>query len=205
MVPQKLRVEYSDNPQRDSVDLVARLDFPNLAFETTKVEFGSVLSDTTRRIPVKITNSSNVDVVYKWMWEADSFKEDANSLASFSQQSKGSKGGVAASSSRAPAPSAELLFDVLPIKGALRPGESEVVVFSFFAFPGVQCQATATCAVEGGPSYMVAMSGESNNIKFAVEPQSFDLGLQPYNRVTERDLVITNNGKVSLSRSGHLE
>ena len=40
------------------------------------------------------------------------------------------------------------------------------------------------------------MSGESNNIKFSVEPQQLDLGLQLYNRVAERDLIIFNSGKV---------
>lgn len=40
------------------------------------------------------------------------------------------------------------------------------------------------------------MSGESNNIKYSVEPQSIDLGRVLYNKAVERDLVITNSGKV---------
>ena len=44
------------------------------------------------------------------------------------------------------------------------------------------------------------MSGESNNIKFSVEPQQLDLGLQLYNRVAERDLVIFNSGKEGKSK-----
>ena len=45
---------YTDNPQKDSVDLLATLDFPNLQFETSSVEFGSVLMDTTKRVSVKV-------------------------------------------------------------------------------------------------------------------------------------------------------
>ncbi len=44
------------------------------------------------------------------------------------------------------------------------------------------------------------MSGESNNIKYNVEPQFIDMGLQLFDKSIERDLLITNNGKVSARR-----
>ncbi len=56
---------------------------------------------------------------------------------------------------RQPKPPAIQLFDVLPIKGVLRPGESVVTTFSFFAYPGVKASVTAMCLVEGGPTYQV--------------------------------------------------
>jgi hydrocephalus-inducing protein len=93
-------------------------------------------------------------------------------------------------------PPAAQLFDILPIKGLLRPGETETVNFSFFAFPGVKAAASAICLVEGGPSYTVSMSGESNYIKYSVEPQRIDMGTVPYSKMVEQALVITNNGKV---------
>ena len=40
------------------------------------------------------------------------------------------------------------------------------------------------------------MSGESNAIKYSLEPQFIDMGLQLFDRSVDRDLVITNNGKV---------
>lgn len=40
------------------------------------------------------------------------------------------------------------------------------------------------------------MSGESNYIKYTVEPQSIDVGLQQFDKATERELVINNQGKV---------
>lgn len=234
---------------------VGLVDFPNLAFETTSVEFGSCLSDTTRRVPVQITNTANVTVVYSWAWDAESLQEDANSMASFSMKAPSAKA--------ASKPPAVQLFDILPIKGSLRPGESEVVNFSFFAYPGVKASAVAMCQVEGGPTYHVScadcslcppaalllpslaplaafsrppcllpscaafpppsrnvstlfsvyvstslfragpcglpqvnMSGESNYIKYTVEPQSIDVGSQPFDKATERELVINNQGKV---------
>lgn len=42
----------------------------------------------------------------------------------------------------------------------------------------------------------VTMSGESNNIRYSVEPQFLDLGQQQYDRVLESELTIANQGKV---------
>lgn len=53
------------------------------------------------------------------------------------------------------APQPRQLFDILPIRGCLAPGESEQVEVSFFAFPGVKAAATAVCHVQDGPDYQV--------------------------------------------------
>ena len=142
--PPALQITYADNPQRDAVDLLGQSDFPNLHLESTAVDFGSCLSDTTRRLPVRISNNGAVDVLYSWAWDPDSFKEDTNSIASMNMKA-----------ARTPKPPTVQLFDVLPIKGVLRPGESELVTFAYFAFPGVKASAMAQCMVEGGPIYQV--------------------------------------------------
>ncbi|GFH15841.1 rhodanese domain-containing protein [Haematococcus lacustris] len=185
IVKQKLQVVYSDNPQRDSVDLHGIMEYPNLALSATTVEFGSCLSDTTRRIPLTIVNTSQVDVVYSWAWDKDSLREDTNSIASMNMKA-----------ARQPRPPAVNLFDIMPINGVLKAGASETITFAFFAYPGVKASATAMCLVEGGPTYQVAMSGESNNIKYAVEPQFVDMGQQLFNKTVEREVVISNQGKV---------
>lgn len=60
----------------------------------------------------------------------------------------------------------------------------------------------------------VTLLGESNSIKYNVEPQFFDCGIQPYDKHTERDLYINNQGHVpfdfsvdlsKLSRPGIIE
>ena len=65
---QRLQVTYSDNPQKDGVDLVADMQFPNLRLETQSVEFGSVLTDTTKWCSVTATNTSNAVVEYSWVF-----------------------------------------------------------------------------------------------------------------------------------------
>ena len=40
------------------------------------------------------------------------------------------------------------IFDILPVRGCLKPGEEESVEFSCYAFPGYPCHhATAICEV----------------------------------------------------------
>jgi hydrocephalus-inducing protein len=73
-----------------------------------------------------------------------------------------------------PKPQPTQLFDVMPIRGLLRAGEEETMVFSFFAYPGIRATCNAMCQVEGGPTYTITLAGESNNIKYHVEPQVRD-------------------------------
>lgn len=40
------------------------------------------------------------------------------------------------------------------------------------------------------------LSGESNSIKYDVTPQFFDCGLNPYDRVVDKEFFINNTGKV---------
>ncbi len=83
--------------------------------------------------------------MYAWAWDASSLHEDLNSIASMSLKAKS-----------APKPPPVQLFDILPIKGVLRPGQSEVIMFSFFAYQGMKASAVAMCLVEGGPTYNVS-------------------------------------------------
>lgn len=62
-------------------------------------------------------------------------------------------------------------------------------------------QPTLSLALATPPQ--LALTGESSSIKFAVEPQFFDLGLTPYDRPVERDLHISNSGGgLLVQRSG---
>lgn len=73
---------YQDNPQRDSLDLSAVVEFPNLQLAATSVEFGSVLVDTADRRQLLLTNPGQVPVSYSWSWalqEAAGGQEGAHS------------------------------------------------------------------------------------------------------------------------------
>lgn len=59
---------HKDHPQRDTLELVSDIHYPNLVFETQEVDFGAVLNDTERRVIVEATNPSTVPVRFQWVF-----------------------------------------------------------------------------------------------------------------------------------------
>lgn len=56
-------------------------------------------------------------------------------------------------------------FDILPTKGTLGAGQSQCIECAYYALPGQRAAALAVCQVEGGPSYRLPLSAESNAMK----------------------------------------
>lgn len=71
--------------------------------------FGCVLNDTTMTKAVRVTNNSVVDCAFSW-----SFLEDVDE-------------GRSSATARRPYIPVNQIFDILPIRSFLRPGESEEV------------------------------------------------------------------------------
>jgi hypothetical protein len=66
-------VSYVGHPQRDKVSLVGEIDYPNLRFESSVVDFGTALNDSVKTTSVRVTNCSRVDAQFAW-----AFVEDAD-------------------------------------------------------------------------------------------------------------------------------
>ncbi|CAK8990089.1 unnamed protein product [Durusdinium trenchii] len=77
-VKQKLSIVYQDHPQRDHVGLIGEVIFPNLTLSTNKLDFGSVLNETTKQLTVTMGNPNPLPVNYQWSFveEADLNDED---------------------------------------------------------------------------------------------------------------------------------
>lgn len=73
------------------------------------MSFGCVLNDTTMTKAVRVTNNSVVDCTFSW-----SFLEDVDE-------------GRLSATARRPYIPVNQIFDILPIRSFLRPGESEEV------------------------------------------------------------------------------
>jgi hypothetical protein len=67
-VRQRLAISYADSPQRDWLDAIATLDYPNLHFDAEAVDFGCVQLDSMRRVAVGVSNPGQVPVQYSWSW-----------------------------------------------------------------------------------------------------------------------------------------
>ncbi len=79
VLKRKIAVVYADASQTD-LELVGEVCFPNLHFDVSAVEFGSVLNDTTTRQLVVMSNTSKVDAAFHWQF-ADSAATDGETRA----------------------------------------------------------------------------------------------------------------------------
>ena len=56
-------------------------------------------------------------------------------------------------------------FDILPTRGVLKAGQSRTVEFAYYARPGQKASTSAVCDVDGGPTYTLPVTADSNAIK----------------------------------------
>ncbi|NXA41620.1 HYDIN protein, partial [Eudromia elegans] len=90
----------------------------------------------------------------------------------------------------------EEVFDILPLYGVLRPGESERVTVTFYGHTDIVARVTAQCKVEGGPTYKIALSGEASLVRYLFDIKEIEFGLKLFNEVSKSTLVLRNTGKV---------
>lgn len=179
----KLTAVYRDHPRRDAWDLIGEVNFPNVEFEYTRVDFGTVLNDTTKSTTVRVTNPSKIDCALSWSFVQD---EDAER---------------AAATSRRPFIPVNQVFDILPIRSYLRPGESDVVEFIFYGHANRKFKALSVCEVEGGPEYEMTLVGEASTLGYRLDRQFLDFGKIIYDKSEEREFFLHNTGKVAFNYS----
>ncbi|EGZ27382.1 hypothetical protein PHYSODRAFT_470288 [Phytophthora sojae] len=177
----KVLVSYTGHPQKDSVELLGDISFPNLSFETTKIDFGCTLNDTQKSISLNVTNVSKVDTSFRWVFIED--EKEALSTAT----------------AKKPYIPINQVFDILPIRGLLKPSESEKIEFVYYGHANRKFKSTVACEVEGGPEYELTLSGEASSLVYKLDKQSLDFGQVLYNKTEDRDFSILNVGKVPFS------
>eukprot|EP01042_Synura_sphagnicola_P028807 gene28807-37157_t len=180
VVERPFTVMYRGHPQKDSINLVGEVIYPNLEFEKTTVDFGCVLNETSKTIRVKATNWSKVDAAYEW-----SFLEDE-----VSRTSRVKRKGAFTSSN---------VFDILPIRSILRPGESEDVELVMYAHENHKFSGRAVCSVKGGPEYTIVLTGEASTVSFSLDRSVINFGRVLYNERKDEELYILNQGLVAFN------
>eukprot|EP00930_Biecheleria_cincta_P015308 TRINITY_DN12810_c0_g1_i1.p1 TRINITY_DN12810_c0_g1~~TRINITY_DN12810_c0_g1_i1.p1 ORF type:complete len:5041 (+),score=1000.88 TRINITY_DN12810_c0_g1_i1:126-15248(+) len=91
-IRQRMIIQYDDHPATNTVELIGKVVWPNLELDTNKLDFGTVLNNTSRKLEVKMTNPTVLSVAYRWAFSLP-----------------GSRQGDEASNPRTPAASASLL------------------------------------------------------------------------------------------------
>lgn len=171
----KVLVVFTEHPQKDSVELVGDISFPNLSFESTKMDFGCTLNDTQKAVSMTITNVSKVDTSFRWVF-IDDEKETP-------------------SGKKPPIPINQM-FDILPIHGLLKPTESEKVEFIHYGHANRKFRSVVACEVDGGPEYEITLLGEASSLVYKLDKQSLDFGQVLFNKLEDRDFSILNVCKV---------
>lgn len=95
----------------------------------------AVIEHTCKRLQMIVKNPSAMQVSYAWSFYEHDPRKDIKVAFGVRKKSKGLK-----------IPLNEI-FDLLPIRATLDPGEHEIVEASFYAYPGYVVQATAVCRV----------------------------------------------------------
>jgi hydrocephalus-inducing protein len=127
-IKQKLVLTYKEHPQKDAIDLFGAINFPNISLDSNKVDFGAVLNGSEKRQSLVMTNSSKIDADFSWSFVVAG-QEELERISS--------------------------LFDVLPFRGTLKPGQSETTEFVFKGAVDQVAKAKIVCQVDGGPEYPV--------------------------------------------------
>ena len=188
-LPKNERAPQGVHPKKATLELVGDINFPNVQFDKTEIKFGAVLNDTTRRIKVKCTNTSKIDSTFWWSFVVP----DASEKTKRPTSSSTTTGTIARLDPPHPI---NAVFDILPIRSFLKPGESEDVEFVFYGHANHKYKATAVCEVQGGPEYEVKLDGEASSIQYKFDKTSIDFGNAFYDKFQMEEVTLINTGKV---------
>lgn len=177
-----LVVAFAEHPRRETIALSADAVFPNLTIATDRIAFGSVLLDTFVVQEVALANPSTMPVTYRWVFESNG------------------RNRVHESGTVALVGNTEQVFDIVPWKGTLAPGQTEVAQFFFHGHTnGVTEACVAVCEVDDGPDYTVALSGIASVEAVAYNRTAFDLGATVlYTNDATAELILTNKSHLEL-------
>ena len=73
---------------------------------------------------------------------------------------------------------------------------SEDIEFVFYGNTNSKFNCIAACEVEGGPEYTLTLAGEASTVSYALNCSFLDFGKIVYTEFCEKELVLTNNGRV---------
>lgn len=204
----KILVSFVDLPQTDAVGLVTKILFPSVKIEPEgEVLFGSIMRDTESRSELLLHNESNViPAVFHWRLlklngEEVSKRDSASNTVPLSGSSsledhlKDEKSGENKGALEKEEMDAVKIFDFVPFAGTVPPGGTQRVEAIFYGHAG-QHEATATCAVKGGPSSEIKLCGSAGEVQIHYDRTSLDFGVIPYYTSESKYITISNPSRV---------
>ena len=123
----RLTIIHKGHPQKDYVELHGEVCYPNLNISPPSISFGCILNDTSKKRYITMTNISEMVCTYDWSF----LEEETTSL------NKPVEDDTKKSKKKRDVPINEV-FDILPVSGILKQGETETVEFTFYADHGMK-------------------------------------------------------------------
>lgn len=184
-VKNKVMISFIKLSQTESVNLTAKMMFPSVSIEPSdEVNFGTILKDTEMRAELVLRNDSAV-VPAQFHWKL--LKNDGNPAVNTVKEEMDSVDNPTTK-----------IFDFIPFKGFIPPGESKHVEAVFYGASG-QYEVLARCDVEGGPSSSVKLLGAAGDVQIHYDRTSLDFGAVPYYSSVSKTITISNPSKVSVN------
>ena len=184
----KLEAVFAGTQQRDSIDLSASINYPNVTLSCQALDFGNVLHDTKVSRTVTIANTSQVPVSYTWQLPPVDPGAESRSASPSESRSRGARSPSPAAKPRQP-------FQIAPVNGELAPGESNTARVSFFAREGMACDVAARALVRGGPAAPLQLKASPESMSFTLEPQALQCGACLYTEAVTKQLTLSNTSK----------
>jgi hypothetical protein len=105
-----MRINHTDHPHFELVDISAEFCFPNIELEKTKIDFGCILNHTSKKISITMKNISVMPITYVWKFAEPDIHSNYDDVA------------------------INEVFDILPLNGELEPDQIEDVEFIFNSY-----------------------------------------------------------------------
>lgn len=196
-------VKHKNHPQEEKVSMSVTLNFPNLNYSLAaprKITFDSIINDTYDFKTFDITNDSEMEVYYEWVLIED--EKSYEELQPPKQKSKREPRKIPLNE----------VFAIVPMSGVLNKKEKETIRVTFNPGSNMRYNAKMKCLIEGGPEEVISLSGEASSVSFKIllgdqelfsssssksnTPCEINLGKIPFNKVSNVELEIKNDGFV---------
>ena len=179
----ELKFEFTNHPTNGVAAVKGDVWFPNLELSDEKLTFASVLEQTDIYKTITITNNGPIRTNYHWALEMP--------------HSIGNDSGVATAEGSMESLATEV-FEAVPMRSSLEPGESEDVRFCFRPRRQGTYSMVAECHAQEGPVYNLQLQGVAAPISYNLDTSGLDFGQQLFATTTKKSILLKNMGNVKL-------
>lgn len=179
--------------------------YPSLQIDTSQVDFGCLLNNSSATKSVILYNNSPIEVDYIWTFVDTHLESTEKQFCSRRRCSSSPEGRRRPSTKQRRCSSTPSRIDCLQISNALsieprtgsvKPWDSVPAYVNYTGYSNIRIQSTALCKVNGGQAYAVTVIAQSAERHCTIESDEVSFGEIIFGETTSRALKICNEGLV---------